>query len=99
VDTPAGFPPAKGDLKAYFAREMVYPETAKQQNIQGTVYVQCTIMRDGSMRDVKLLKGVSPELDQEALRLVRNMKGWVPGKNNGQVVNSKTNLVVRFRLP
>ncbi len=57
------------------------------------------VMKDGSIGEVKVAKGVSPELDAEALRCVKSMPKWMPGKQNGEAVNVKYTIPLSFRLP
>lgn len=77
---------------------LVYPEIARQNNIQGRVVVQFTITADGSVTDVKALRGVDPSLDEEAVRIVSQSPAWEPGKKAGQAVPVIYNFPVIFRL-
>ena len=77
---------------------MRYPEAAQQNDIQGRVIVNFVVEKDGSIANVKIAKGVDKDLDREALRVVKKMPKWQPGKNNGVAVRSYFNLPVTFRL-
>lgn len=94
-------PEFPGGLPAYneFTSEhMIYPESAKQQGIEGRVYVQFVVLCDGSIRDVAIMKGVSPELDQEALRIFSLMPRWKPGSIDGNNIQAKFTMPVHFKL-
>ena len=65
---------------------------------KGRVFVGFVVSKDGSITDVKILKGVSPRLDAEAIRLVEEMPKWKPGKQRGKAVNVRFNLPITFRL-
>lgn len=88
-------------LRSFIAKNIRYPETAAEANIEGTVYVQYLVLKDGTINNIKLLRGVigAPELDKEALRVVKLTSGkWKPGKHNGKPVNVRMNLPVKFKL-
>lgn len=98
IEEPAEF---IGNLKEYIAANLVYPERAKKEGIEGKCYLQFTIDTVGNVSNVQLKKGLPdcPECDQEALRMVQNMPPWKPGRVGGKLVNSKFNLPVKFTLP
>lgn len=75
-----------------------YPSAAVEANIQGTVTVSFVVEKDGSISNVKILKGVHTLLDNEALRLVRSMPKWIPGKQNGNAVRAYFTQPIRFVL-
>ena len=77
---------------------LVYPEPAREMGLQGRVVLQFTIGTDGSVSDVKLLKGVDPLLDQEALRVVASSPRWSPGKQRDHAVKVSYTFPVVFRL-
>jgi TonB family protein len=87
----------------YFLREWVYhylkyPQSALKDGIQGTVMVQFIIEKDGRVSDVKVIKGVDPELDAEAVRVIEASPKWKPGKMSGNRVRAALTLPVEFRL-
>ncbi|QIX62831.1 TonB family protein [Hymenobacter lutimineralis] len=93
-------PAFKGGEKALllFMREKVqYPAEALQQNISGKVYVRFVVDEQGRIRDAEVVKGLGHGLDQEALRLVRIMPWWTPGRVQGQPVRVYYTLPVAFR--
>lgn len=91
-------PRFSGDLSSYLARNIKYPAAAEANNIQGRVMVQFVVERDGSVSDVKVLRSVDPSLDREAVRVVRSMPRWIPGKHEGQPVRVRYTLPINFRL-
>ena len=82
-------------LQEYLNMNIVYPPN---HDIQGTVYVSFIVTKDGRIEDVLLLRGIGKEYDDEALRIVRSMPKWKPGKNMGQAVNVRFNLPIKFKL-
>jgi len=75
-----------------------YPDMEADAGIQGKVYVEFVVEKDGKISDVKLKKGVSAGLDKEAQRLVKAMPNWNPGKMNGKAVKCRFVLPVKFTL-
>lgn len=92
------FPGGMERMYEYMGRMQKYPDAEYEAGIQGKVTVQFTVDKDGSIREVKLLRGVSEGLDQEALRIVRSMPKWIPGKLDGRPVKCRFNLPIMFRL-
>lgn len=82
----------------YLSDNIKYPESAAKHKIEGSVMVQFVVAKDGSVRDVKVLRGVNAELDAEAIRVVESMPKWNPGMQRGKAVNVKYVLPVFFRL-
>ncbi len=75
-----------------------YPEAAQQNDIQGRVIVKFVVEKDGSIGAADIVKGVDKDLDREAIRVVKKMPKWQPGKNNGVAVRSYFTLPVVFKL-
>ena len=75
-----------------------YPESAKKRGIQGRVYVQFTINKNGTVQDAIIMRGVDPALDKEAIRVISTMPEWNPGTQNGKSVDSKVTMPVEFSL-
>lgn len=91
----------KGGMEAmisYLKSNVHYPEAAFKKGIQGKVLVEFIVRKDGSLTDVKLFKSVHPELDKEALRVVKSMPKWIPGKDKGKYVNVHYVLHIQFKL-
>lgn len=82
----------------WIKQNLQYPIIAKINGIQGRVLVQFVVNKDGSIVDSKVIRAVESSLDQEALRLVRTMPKWNPGKQRGKVVRVRFTLPITFRL-
>ena len=85
-------------FRDYISRNLRYPETAKENNISGRVFVQFVVKADGSVDDVKIVRGADPDLDEEALRVVRSSPGWTPGRQRGQAVSVAFTFPINFVL-
>ena len=92
------FPGGMGEAMKFLAKNMKYPVAAQQAKIEGRVIVQFVVEKDGSVSDVKVMRGVSPELDAEAIRVVSMMPKWIPGKQRGKAVAVKYTMPIMFRL-
>jgi TonB family protein len=91
-------PEFNGDLSNYLSKNIVYPNLAAENKIEGRVIVQFIVEKDGSVSNVTALKKVGWGMDEEALRVVRAMPNWKPGKQNGKPVRVKYTLPIRFSL-
>lgn len=85
-------------LMQFLSKNIKYPAIAQENGTQGRVTVQFVVNRDGSIVDAKVLRGVDPYLDKEALRVVNTMPKWKPGKQRGKPVRVKYTVPVMFRL-
>ena len=85
-------------LMKYFSENMHYPNVAIENGIQGRVICQFTVWKDGSIRDIVVLRGVDKALDREAVRLIESMPKWNPGKQRGVPVACKYTVPISFRL-
>ena len=92
------FPGGMGECMKFLARNIKYPVAAQQAKIEGRVVVQFVVGRDGSISNVEAIRGVSPELDAEAIRVVSMMPKWNPGKQRGKAVAVKYSMPIMFRL-
>ncbi|RED93172.1 M56 family metallopeptidase [Marinoscillum furvescens] len=94
-------PEFPGGMTAYYeflSEQMTYPTAAKEKGITGRVYVQFIVMPDGSLSDVKVVKGVDPLLDEEAIRVVKASPNFIPGKQRGKAVKVRMVLPIIFAL-
>lgn len=98
VEQQAEFPGGITALMKWLSSNIRYPEAAQQNDIQGKVIVKFVVEKDGSIGAASVVKGVDKDLDREALRVVKKMPKWQPGKNNGVAVRSYFNLPVTFKL-
>ena len=92
------FPGGMGALMKYLATHIQYPDLAKESGIQGRVFINFVVEPDGSIDHVKVLRGIGGGCDQEAIRVVKSMPKWVPGKQRGKPVRVSFNLPVKFTL-
>ncbi len=98
VDEQPQFPDGLQGLMRFISENLKYPEAAQQSDIQGKVVVRFVVSTDGSIRDVKVLKGVHPDLDKEAMRVVYRLPKFKPAMLNGQPVSTYYTLPLNFRL-
>ena len=92
------FPGGQAELMKYISSHIKYPPVAEENGIQGKVIVKFVVGADGSVKNVKIAKGVDPSLDKEAARVIGNMPKWIPGKQNGQAVSVNYTVPVIFKL-
>ena len=82
----------------YLISEIKYPVKAKNEGIQGKVFVSFDVTEAGKVANVKVEKGVNTDLDAEALRVISSMPDWTPGEDAGEKVTAKMNLPISFKL-
>lgn len=99
VETMPQFPGGQGVLMKYLAANIKYPASAVKAKKQGRVLVTFVIQKDGSVTNARIARSVDPELDAEALRIVKAMPNWTPGTQDGKPVNVKYIIPVKFSLP
>ncbi|GHT37218.1 cell envelope biogenesis protein TonB [Bacteroidia bacterium] len=98
VDEMPKYPGGDGALLKFIADSIKYPAEAQENGIQGRVVAYFIVNQDGSISNPTLLKGVEPSLDEEALRIIKSMPKWTPGKIKGEPVRVKYTIPVTFRL-
>lgn len=96
--TKASFPGGKEALEKYISTNMKYPAAAKQNGIEGIVTVAFTVKTDGTIGSIKIVRMIDPDLEQEAIRLVKNMPKWQPAYDNGNPVDSSEEVPIPFLL-
>lgn len=92
------FPGGMAECYKWIGKELQYPTTSAENGIQGRVVVSFVVNTDGSISDAKVIRGVDPHLDKEALRVISKMPKWKPAKQNGKPVRCAFNLPLRFKL-
>ena len=92
------FPGGMMECMKFLSKNVNYPAEAQKAGVEGRVIVQFVVKKDGKLADAKVVKGVHPELDAEALRLVGLMPDWIPGKQRGKAVDVKFTIPIMFRL-
>ncbi|MGB0930885.1 MAG: energy transducer TonB [Chitinophagales bacterium] len=100
VEKMPSFPDGKTAMLQYIKDNLQYPVEAKAANIQGTVYVKFVVLKDGSLYDIKIVRGVANGfgVNKEALRLVQSMPKWTPGTQRGVPVAVYYTLPIRFKM-
>ncbi len=98
VEEMPSFPGGETERNKFLAENIVYPKQAAENGIQGTVYTSFIVNSDGKIEDVKILRGIGGGCDEEALRVVKLMPRWKPGRQNGKTVRTLFNMPVNFKL-
>jgi periplasmic protein TonB len=98
VEARPEFPGGDAALYAFLYKNMTYPGLAKEAGISGKVYVTFVVEKDGSITDVRVLRGIGGGCDEEAMRVVKNMPRWTPGKQRNIPVRVQFILDVKFTL-
>lgn len=98
VEEMPSFPGGEAKLFEYLGKNIKYPQIAKEAGISGVVYVNFVVGPQGNISDVKVLRGIGGGCDEEAVRVVKNMPNWKPGKQRGKPVKVSYNLPIRFSL-
>ncbi|WP_302988110.1 energy transducer TonB [uncultured Muribaculum sp.] len=92
------FPGGESALMQYISKNIKYPPVAMENGIHGRVVVQFVVTKTGKIGEVKIARGKDPDLDKEAMRVVKSLPDFIPGKMNGQAVNVWYTLPVTFKL-
>jgi protein TonB len=92
------FPGGQADMYKYIYDNIKYPVVDQEMGIQGTVTVRFVVSKTGEITNIQLLKGISPTCDKEAIRVLKGMPGWIPGKNNGVAVPVYFTMPIVFKL-
>ena len=92
------YPGGDKKLLEYVAKSVKYPQIARESGIQGRVFVNFVIEPDGSVSNVKVLRGIGGGCDEEAVRVIKSMAKWKPGKQRGKAVRVTYTLPVNFKL-
>ena len=98
VEEKPEYPGGMGELGKLLNSNLKYPLISQENGVQGEVHVQFVVDKEGNVEEVTVFKGVDPYLDAEALRVIKMMPKWKPGKHEGKEVNVKCTIPVGFRL-
>lgn len=98
VESMPKFPGGEGAMNKYLGKNIEYPQMARESGIHGRVFVTFVVETDGRVTDIKILRGIGGGCDEEALRVVKNMPRWDPGKQRGKPVRVQFNLPIKFTL-
>jgi TonB family protein len=99
VEQNAEFPGGPRAFSQFIQRNLRYPSAAVRANVGGKVYVQFVVNKDGTIQDIKVLKSVGFGCDEEAIRLIKSVPRWTPGKQSGRAVRSRFTQPITFVLP
>ena len=92
------FPGGTNALRKYIATHIVYPEIAKENGITGKVFIQFVVNKKGKIEQVKVMRGVDPSLDKEAIRVIKSLPKYKPGKQRGKPVKVSFTVPINFQL-
>jgi len=98
VEQMPSYPGGQEAMYKYIAENIKYPEEARTKGIQGKVIMTFVVEKDGSVSDVKVIRGIGSGCDEEGVRVVKGMPKWTPGKQNGEFVRVQFNLPINFAL-
>lgn len=98
VDEMPSFPGGKDAMMEFLSKNIKYPVVAEENGIQGRVLVKVVVKKDGTIDSPIVVKGVDPSLNKEAIRVVKTMPKWIPGKQKGEPVNVSFTVPVTFRI-
>lgn len=98
VEAMPSYPGGEEAMRRYLSESIEYPQMARESGIQGRVFVTFVVERDGNITDVKILRGIGGGCDEEALRVIKNMPKWSPGKQRGKPVRVQFNMPIMFKL-
>jgi periplasmic protein TonB len=90
-----------GGMSAFYkfvGEKMKYPAQARRMQVEGRVFCEFVVNRDGTLQDVKVIRGIGAGCDEEAIRVIQSAPPWKPGKQRGKAVRSKFNLAIIFKL-
>ena len=98
VESMPKFTGGDGAMNKYLRKNIEYPQMARESGIHGRVFVTFVVETDGRVTDIKILRGIGGGCDEEAVRVVKNMPKWIPGKQRGKPVRVQFNLPIKFTL-
>ena len=98
VEEQAEFPGGMEAMYAYIVKNLKYPEAAKEKGIEGRVFVQFVIEKDGSISNILVKRAIGGGCEEAAVEMIKNMPKWKPGKQRGKPVRVQFNLPIKFEL-
>jgi len=98
VESMPTYPGGVAARMKFLQENIKYPQMARESGIQGTVYVTFVVEPDGSVSDVRVLRGIGGGCDEEAVRVIKAMPKWIPGKQRGKPVRVQFNMPIKFTL-
>jgi len=98
VEKMPSFPGGEGEMYKFIGNNISYPRMAKESGISGRVFVTFVVEKDGSVTDVKILRGIGGGCDEEAIRVIKAMPTWSPGEQRGKAVRVQYRMPIKFTL-
>ncbi len=98
VEEMPSFPGGQEELLGFLAENIKYPEIAKRAGVEGKIFISFVVSRSGKIADIQVVKGIGAGCDEEAIRVVKMMPDWKPGKQNGAPVNVRVSIPIVFKL-
>jgi periplasmic protein TonB len=98
VEQQAEFPGGMGAFGKFLQKNLKYPAAAQRANVSGKVYIQFVVNTDGSIQNVEVLKSVGFGCDEEAVRVIKSVPRWTPGKQSGRAVRSRFTIPISYTL-
>ncbi|NDW09381.1 energy transducer TonB [Dysgonomonas sp. 520] len=98
VEQMPDYPGGRAELMRYLGDNIKYPTSAAELGIEGQVILQFVVEKNGSITDIKVVRTLDPACDKEAVRVVKSMQNWVPGRQNGQSVRVQFTLPIKYKL-
>ncbi len=96
---PASFPGGEKALASYIDKNLKYPQPSISNGIEGVVHVKFLVKTDGTLQNLSIVRLVDPDLEAEAIRLVKGMPDWNPATVGGNPIDSETSVPITFTLP
>ena len=98
VEQEPEFPGGENAMYQFLSSNLVYPKAARENGIQGKVFIEFIVEKNGQIDSIRVIRSVSPELDAEAVRVISMMPKWKPGKQKGENVRARFRLPINFQL-
>ena len=98
VEQQPSFPGGVEALQKFLQKEVQYPEIARKAGVEGRVFVTFVVGKDGKIRDVEVARGIGAGCDEEAIRAIKAMPPWIPGKQRGNAVSVRFSMPIAFKL-
>ncbi len=96
--TKAEFPGGHREFKRHLLENYNYPRKARTEGLEGTIFVEVIVEKDGSISDVKIFRGLSPDCDEEAIRIIKLVPKWTPAKKRGEAVRNRIVVPINLKL-
>ena len=98
VDQMPQYPGGESEMQKFISENLKYPETAQKEGIQGRVIVRFVVEKTGAISNIEVIRGIGPDCDKEAIRTIKAMPNWIPGKTTGRIVPVYFTLPIVFKL-